>query len=128
MLDVAAAGSTPAILDLLINHGLHLSHSDALHSAAGSLEAPPGRIEMMDYLLDRGMNIDAIEKVGLPGATEVGKGTPLHSAVYIDNEERVAFLLEKGADPRVKNDFGEDAAKFASRQESWKTLKLLQGR
>ena len=126
MLDVAAAGSSPAILDLLIDHGLRLSDSDALHSAAGAAEAPPGRVEMMGHLLDLGMDIDAIEKGGLPESTDVGKGTPLHSAVYVDNAEHVAFLLGRGADKKKQNESGADAVQFAEAQGSSETLNVLQ--
>ncbi|KAL9101796.1 MAG: hypothetical protein Q9163_002992, partial [Psora crenata] len=52
LLDVAAANSTPAVIDLLIAHGALLSSSDALHTAAGQLQARPGRDDMLAHLLD----------------------------------------------------------------------------
>ena len=125
MLDVAAACSTIEIIDLLIEHGLKLEDSDALHSVAGAIDGPPGRLDMMAHLLTLGMNINAIEKVGQPESRGIGKGSPLHSAVCVELEEHVAFLLERGADKRVKNTLGQDVTEFARAQESWEIVKLL---
>ena len=113
------------MLDFLIEHGLKLEDSDALHTAAGAIEAPPGRIEMMEHLLDLGMDINAIEKEGLPDSTDTGRGTPLHCAVYAENKEHVAFLLKKGANKETKNTLGQTAIDFAESQKSWRTLELL---
>ena len=109
MLEVAAASSSPAVLDFLLNHGLNLDETDALHAAAGAFEAPPGRLKMMARLLDLGMDINAIEQRGKPGSRNTVKGTPLHSAVYVDEEENIAFLLERGADKEVRNTLSADA-------------------
>ena len=125
MLDVAAACSSIEVLDLLIEHGLKLEDSDALHSVAGAFDAPPGRLDMMAHLLALGMNINAIEKVGEPESRGVGRGSPLHSAVYLELEEHVLFLVERGADKRVKNTLGQDVTEFARAQESWKIVELL---
>ena len=128
ILEVAASGSSPAVLDTLLEHGLKLEDSDALHSVAGASEAPSGRLEMMVHLLNLGIDINAIEKRGQPSSRGIGKGTPLHSAVYIDEREHVAFLLERGADKYVRNTLGQTAIEFAEVQESWETLKLMRSK
>lgn len=125
MLEVAAASSSPAVLDVLLDHGLELEDTDALHAAAGAFEAPPGRLEMMARLLDLGMDINAIEQRGQPSSRGTGKGTPLHSAVYVDEKEHVAFLLKRGADKEVRNTLGQTAVEFAVAQESPESLGLL---
>ena len=125
MLDVAAACSSIEVLDLLIEHGLKLEDSDALHSVAGAIAGPPGRLDMMAHLLTLGMNINAIEKAGQPESRGIGRGSPLHSAVCVELEEHVAFLLERGADKKVKNTLGQDVTEFARAQESWEIVELL---
>ena len=126
MLEVAAASSSPAVLDVLLNHGLNrLEDTDALHAAAGASEAPPGRLEMMAHLLELGMDINAIEHRGQPGSRGTGKGTPLHSAVYVDEKEHVAFLLKRGADKEVRNTLGQTAIEFAIVQKSPDSIVLL---
>ena len=125
MLEVAAASSSPAVLDVLLEHGLKLEQTDALHSAAGAFEARPERLDMMAHLLDLGMDINAIENKGQPSSRGTGKGTPLHSAVYADMKEHVAFLLEKGADKEVRNTLGQTVLEFAVAQESLQALELL---
>ena len=125
MLDVAAACSSIEVLDLLIEHGLKLEDSDALHSVASAIDGPPGRLNMMAHLLTLGMDINAIEKVGAPKSRGIGRGSPLHSATYLELEEHVAFLLENGADPTIKNTLGQNVMDFARAQESWKVVELL---
>ena len=124
MLEIAAASSSPAVLDILLEQGLKLDDTDALHSAAGA-EAPPGRVEMMAHLLDLGMDVNAIERRGQPSSRGTGKGTPLHSAVYIDQKDHVAFLLQKGADKEVRNTLGQTVMEFVVAQESQCALELL---
>ena len=125
MLDVAAACSSIEVLDVLIEYGLKLEDSDALHSVASAIDGPPGRLDMMAHLLTLGMNINAIEKVGAPESRGIGRGSPLHSAAYVEMEEHVAFLLENGADKTIKNTLGQDVTDFARAQEAWKVVELL---
>ncbi|KAL8784271.1 MAG: hypothetical protein Q9195_009107 [Heterodermia aff. obscurata] len=125
MLDVAAACSSIQVLDLLIEYGLKLEDSDALHSVASAIDGPPGRLDMMAHLLTLGMDINAIEKVGAPESRGIGRGSPLHSAAYVEMEEHVVFLLEKGADKTIKNTLGQNVTDFARAQEAWKVVDLL---
>ena len=52
ILDVAAAGSTLAIFDLLLKRQARLEDYDGLHAAAGELKHTPGRVAMMEFLLE----------------------------------------------------------------------------
>lgn len=128
ILDVTAANSSPAVLDLLIAHGAKLEESDALHSAAGECEGVPGRVEMMRHLLDDlGADVNAIEKRGVPAGRGLGRGTPLHSAAYAGRKERIVLLLDKGANRERKNTLGQTVVEFAVAQELEEVLELLKG-
>ena len=48
-LDVAAASSTPAVFQLLLDHGAKMEDANPLHSAAGARWE--GRLAMVDFLL-----------------------------------------------------------------------------
>ena len=128
ILDVAAANSSPAILDLLIAHGAKIEDSDALHSAAGECEGIPGRVEMMAHLVaDLRMDINAIERSGPPAGRGLGRGTPLHSAVYAGKRERIVFLLERGANREAKNTLGQTPLEFAVAQDLPESESVLSG-
>lgn len=113
ILDVAAANSTPAVFELLITHGARLEDSDALHSAAGEREKRPGRVEMMAYLLELGMQINALGRREYPVSRRIGRGTPLHAAVATQDIDRIEFLLRNGADTGVRNTLGQTALEYA---------------
>ena len=125
MLDVAAASSSPAVLDLLIERGLKLEDSDALPSAISAVDGPEGRLEMVAHLLDLGCDINAVEKEAPPSSTGLSSGTPLHTAVLIDNPDYVSFLLDKGADREARNTAGQNVTEFAIEQDSVQALKVL---
>ena len=113
LLDVAAANSTPAIFSLLLAHGANLSNSDALHSAAGELSKVPGRVEMMEYLLDLGMDVNALWRREYPPSRRKGRGTPLHAAVSSQERDRIVVLLERGADARIKDTLERTPMEYA---------------
>jgi ankyrin repeat protein len=71
-----------------------------LHSAAA------GRPEVAVLLVDAGADVNAPQQLGF---------TPLHEAALNGNETLVALLLDHGADPRARNDDGNDAADHAER-------------
>ncbi|KAG8526394.1 uncharacterized protein KY384_000388 [Bacidia gigantensis] len=115
ILDVAAANSSPAIFDLLVQHGARLEDSDALHSAAGARETKEGRVEMMKHLLDLGVfDVNALERREYPPSRRRGRGTPLHNAVLSEDVERLRLLLAYGTDLERENTMGETAEEFAA--------------
>jgi hypothetical protein len=83
--------SSQPVLDLLISYGAELDVSALL-----SAMKPRGKggIPVMQYLVDRGIDVNGICPPW---------GTPLHFAVIIGSMEKVEFLLEKGADPTIRN-------------------------
>ncbi|MEU8350365.1 MULTISPECIES: ankyrin repeat domain-containing protein [unclassified Streptomyces] len=52
------------------------------------------------------------------GALQTGE--PLHVDV-------TAFLLARGADPKLKNQFGQDARAFAVARDHWLAVELIDG-
>ena len=128
ILDVAAASSTPEVFNLLLQHGANLDDSTALHAAAaGAGETTSGRIEMMAFLLDTvKMDINAIAKHGPPAGRGLGRGTPLHSAAFVQKRETIEFLLARNADVDARNTLGQTALEFAGEwglDESAETLR-----
>lgn len=106
-LNTAAAVSSPATFDLLIQHGAKLENSLPLHAAAVAEGKPDGeRMEMMEHLLGLGVDIDKTdEERGF-----AARGTPLQLAVRWGRMETVRFLLRRGADVRKKVLRGEGTA------------------
>ena len=96
-----------------MTHGARLEDSDALHSAAGERKNRPGRVEMMAYLLDLGMDINAIGRRDYPPSRRIGRGTPLHAAVGAREVNRIEFLLKRGANTEVRNTLGQTPLDFA---------------
>lgn len=126
ILDVAAANSTPEVFNLLVQHGANLEDSDALHAAAGAGEPKSGRIEIMAFLLDTvSMDINAIAKYGPPAGRGLGRGTPLHSAAFVQNRERIEFLLARNADVDVRNTLGQTALEFAREWDLDESAEIL---
>ena len=122
---VAAGYSTPAVLDMLLAHGATLVGSDALHAAASGQTKEPGRIEMMAYLLDLGMDINEIEHWRNPPGRHWGQGTPLHTAVRGSNTEAIEFLLERGANREARNSLGQTPLDIALTRSSTEALDAL---
>ena len=125
IIGVAAAHSTPAVVDLLLAHGAVLRDSDCLHAAAANWHDVAGRIEMIKHLLTLGMNINAIEHSESPPGRCKGHGTLLHSAVYMNNATVVAFLLENGADRDAKNTLGQTPLEYGIAYDSTEAVELL---
>ena len=113
ILDVAAANTSPAVFDMLLNHGAKLQDSDALHSAAGERVKRLGRLEMMDHLLHLGMDINALWRREYPPSRRMGRGTPLHAAVSAQEVDRIKFLLGRGADMEKKNTLDQTPLEYA---------------
>jgi ankyrin repeat protein len=73
----------------------NLIHQIALQKVKPT--SPAGEIEIMDLLLSKGVDINALNRK---------RNTPLHlvaSRTHPEKEKLVAFLLSKGANPNLKN-------------------------
>ena len=109
-LDMASDSTPIAVLQELVKHGGQPSTSSALQMAIQSLDSSPkDRLDKAALLLDHGALINARDREWCPKLrTRYGRvgrnlGTPLHCAVAATDEDMVAFLLERGADPTAKD-------------------------
>jgi len=110
-LNHAANLPTYAIFDLLVERGAKIKNCTALHSAAASSRTDIERSSMMAHLLELGFDVNGLDNVLGP----YRYGTPLHYAIRMKNIGSVRFLLEKGANPDLKNQWGVTAAEEAKR-------------
>ena len=125
-LDLAGAISSPNVIEQLLQHGGTINCTNALHMAARSPK--PGRRQVVEYLLEAGADINAIEYAGSKQFSfhaERGAGTPLHSAARLGREKMMQFLLEKGADPEVQDTLGRTPAELAKEQGYPELVPLL---
>ncbi|KAJ5802216.1 uncharacterized protein N7503_004666 [Penicillium pulvis] len=116
VLEAAAAGGTVEAVQLLLDAGAHTSNGAPLYYAAGA--CPPGanphmgtvrpsadfdnnRIPVMELLVERGADVN--EKLE---TRHMVAGYPLVHAVMAGAVGRVKWLLEHGADVRLKGAFG----------------------
>lgn len=94
ILNTAAASSSVAVFDFMIERGATRENSIPLHIAAGA-GRDGERIPMMTHLIDIGYDINGTDD----GKHPCGHGTPLHYALQAQSLQKVEFLLQRGADP-----------------------------
>ncbi|KAK6153055.1 hypothetical protein DH2020_012694 [Rehmannia glutinosa] len=75
-----------------------------------------GQIKFMDGLLEKGYNIEMVDKDGL---------TALHLAVIGKREAVISHLLRKGANPEAKDQDGATPLHYAAQVGAMQTVKLL---
>ncbi|KAH6834417.1 Ankyrin repeat family protein [Perilla frutescens var. hirtella] len=75
-----------------------------------------GQIKFMDGLLEKGYNIEHVDKDGL---------TPLHLAVIGKREAVISHLLRKGANPEARDQDGATPLHYAVQVGAVQTVKLL---
>ena len=121
-LNSAACLPDHTMFDLLVERGAKLENCIALHYAAGSSRTDLERISMMTHLIDLGF--DANELDDIAGAYK--RGTPLHYAVRSKKLESIRFLLERGADPHLQNQWGETAAEEAVKRGYAEAVELFE--
>jgi ankyrin repeat protein len=68
---------------------------------------------MMEYLLDLGMDVNALWRREYPPSRRKGRGTPLHAAVSSQERDRIVVLLERGADARIKDTLERTPMEYA---------------
>ena len=112
-LDAAANFSSPEAIAVLLEHGAIINNTNALHKAVRSTSR--GRREVVEFLLDSGVDIDAIE-FGLhrPSAVQ-NHGTALHYAASHGREDLVQLLLDRGASTAIRDRAQRTAEEVAKR-------------
>ena len=106
---------------LLVAKGAQVRGSGAI-----VLAAEEGKLQMVEYLLDHGANID---EIGIEHPTDEryreDMGSALHRAVHGGHEEVVRFLLERGANGALKDVMGRTAMGLADAKNDGKMKGLL---
>ena len=117
-------------IQILFDHGGSIEHGQLLHFAA--IRDLPDRVEVLNYLLDKGALINSIMYENSADSYEQeklsGLGTPLHSAATTGHLDMVNILLSRGADPSIKNSWGRlavEEAEYYGRSEVAGRLRLF---
>lgn len=75
-------------------------------------------MRIIKALVDYGFDINA-------RGTKTGY-TPLHDAIKAENKDALRYLLEKGADLRIKDNQNMDVMEFAREEEATKLIAILE--
>jgi len=106
-LHLAAAFGTTQAVDLLLQHGAHVD----------AVSRNPQRNQPLHATLALGRNPETVRLLlghgADPNATQVGGFTALFSAAAANCRELVEALIDSGARPQHRNDFGKTPAEFA---------------
>ena len=102
-----------SIIKLLYTYGA--SHENVLQSAAES--NAEGRLEVMNFLLDEGADINAIKwkhhEFSYRAFEGAYLGTALHSAVWGGFSDKVELLLKRGARVDIPDSMGHTSVDIA---------------
>ncbi|KAL9017501.1 MAG: hypothetical protein Q9185_005167 [Variospora sp. 1 TL-2023] len=124
---IAAMSVSLPTIRLLRRHGGRVIHG-VLQSAATISD--PGRVEILEYLLDEGALIDEVEYEWDPLTFKKLRckafGTALHHAAKKGNLEMVLFLLAKGARQDIEDSLGRKPIQYAQQFKHDKTVVALQ--
>lgn len=122
MLEAAARTASPAIIDILLEHGAILQNSRAIHEAIFRQTTTTDVIEMVEHLTKRGADVNqlAFSMTGL-----FWGGRPLTPAAGLGDMELIHWLLDRGADPTAGNRHGLPPCGFAKYYEHEEADKLL---
>ncbi|MCJ1396619.1 hypothetical protein MMC18_009510 [Xylographa bjoerkii] len=125
-LALGAHSASIATVEVLLDHGAVLKGSLALQLAAGA-----GRVEMMEFLVGRGADVN--ENVAREGVLEDlmerELGTALHFAAGRREAASVRWLLERGADVGVRDEMGRSVLERSRAGEGrvWVELEKMLG-
>ncbi|KAL9636306.1 MAG: hypothetical protein Q9164_002907 [Protoblastenia rupestris] len=110
-----------AMITLLVEHGAKIKRSGALVIAAGE-----GKMKMVEFLLEKGPDID---EIGIKHPTddwyEEDMGSALHKAIDGGHEEVGRFLKDEGADVSLKDIMGRTSLILAQAKQDEKMVELL---
>jgi len=112
-LSLAASSGNLSIVKMLVEHGADIH---ALNSRGATVMAYATTNEVVQYFLDRGLDINARDKEGYTLLIKAAEGF---------NRPSIAFLLEHGADPNAKTTDGTTALKLAFRINHPADVELL---
>ncbi|KAL8902130.1 MAG: hypothetical protein Q9207_004862 [Kuettlingeria erythrocarpa] len=127
-LEVAARKASLEVIELMVQHGGRIHPSNVLPSAA--MTSLPNRTDVLAYLLDHGISVNVLQFEYDQHIFNLhwmrAFGTALHNAAENGNDELVKFLLERGADPSLKDSVGKRALQYAEEKGHSTTMALLE--
>ena len=117
------------VIKILFERGGDIKQGQLLHNAV--FREGPDDVELVGLLLDMGLSINEIQYENHPQAFgelyAFALGTPLHYAAEENKPALVSFLLEKGADPSIKNTKGRTALQAAKFLQRFEVVSILEG-
>jgi ankyrin repeat protein len=121
-LNSAANACNVAVFDLLLKGGARIETSVPLHMAAKNRTAGAAGVLMMTHLLELGLDVNGLDDIQGPWRL----GTPLHYAVRDRSIDAARFLLERGADPHKKNQWGYTPAEDALKSNATDFIRMFE--
>ena len=103
------------ILRVLVSHGATIENSLAIHTASRA-----GRIDVIQYLLDEGADVNEIPLTNhyLTFNTSYALGPPIHYVVDNQNLETIEFLLNHGVDATLRDRAGRTIVERSRKGET----------
>ncbi|KIW22029.1 uncharacterized protein PV07_12569 [Cladophialophora immunda] len=105
-LSIAAAFATQEVIQYLFDAGASVKFGQPLHYAVQRRRSK----EILELIIQKGASVNAVmfqdDPVSFLHFECLGLGTPLHEAARSKNKDLIKFLLEKGADPTIKDTRG----------------------
>ena len=112
----------------LMDHGGNPRKGSLLHMAAR--RRAPGRLAIIDFLVDSNAPIDGLEYADCPRDFETwrrrGLGTALHAAVKSEQKTSIAALLARGARKDIKDTKGRTPLDLAKEWDLPDIIELLE--
>ena len=107
-------------VDILLDAGakVNFASPDAKHTPLHVAVQKHKTLDYITRLLDRGADINAVDKNGL---------TPLHFSAFVDNVKAAEYLLSRGADPNLLSAKGNSALKCAKSKQIKDLLSFSSG-
>lgn len=108
-LTTAIENTSRDVIDLLFEHGGSIEHGQLIHAAVR--RTLPDCLDVIQMLLDKGCDINTIQyhnhKLSYGHWNNfMALGTPLHTAAENGRVDFVKFLLDHGADPKLRDTKG----------------------
>lgn len=112
---------------MLFSRGGDIKRGQLLHNAV--FRDSPDVIELTGLLLDMGASINEIQYENHPQAFgeryAFGLGTPLHYAAGEGKVELASYLLQRGADPSIRNTRGRTVIETAEFRQQSEVVRIL---
>ena len=111
----AACANDQALVQTLLDAGIDIDQKTEPDMTALRVVAASGKLEMANFLLDRGADINSRN----------AQGTILNWAAWVQHTELVLFLLDRGADVSADNEEHGTPLYWAARHANMEMAKAL---